>query len=127
VYYHPQRRQGTLICHRHHQTCDEPLRLPGLQDITVWVDWTAVYRAMVALGWALQGAATQAQYLLAFLQRLQECDPQQLQAWLQEKGSSAALQTLLRPEAMGEGFKVVLWSRGTALAAPLLPNRLDLR
>ena len=127
VYYHPQRRQGTLLCHRHHLACDDPLLLPGLQDITVWVDWTAVHRAATALGWVLHGAATQAQYLLACLQRLQERDPQQLQTWLQGKGSSAALQTLLRPEAMGEGFKVALWGRGIELVEPLLPSRLDLR
>ena len=82
---------------------------------------------MAALGWVLHGAATQAQYLLACLQRLQERDPQQLQTWLQGKGSSAALQTLLRPEAMGEGFKVALWGRGIELVEPLLPSRLDLR
>lgn len=127
VYYHPQRRQGTLLCHRHHLACDDPLLLPGLQDITVWVDWTAVHQAVAALGWMLHGAATQAQYLLICLQRLQECDPQQLQAWLQEAGSSTALQTLMRPEAMGEGFKVALWGRGIELAEPLLPSRLDLR
>lgn len=127
VYYHPQRRQGTLMCHRHHQTCDDPLLLPGLQDITVWVDWTAVHRALAALGWMLQGAATQAQFLVACLQHLQQGNPQQLQFWLQEAGSSAVLQTLLRPEAMGEGFKVALWSKAVELAAPLLPNRVDLR
>jgi SAM-dependent MidA family methyltransferase len=127
VYYHPQRRQGTLMCHRHHQTCDDPLLLPGLQDITVWVDWTAVHRALAALGGMLQGAATQAQFLVACLQHLQQGDPQRLQFWLQEAGSSAVLQTLLRPEAMGEGFKVALWSKAVELAAPLLPNRLDLR
>lgn len=127
VYYHPQRRQGTLMCHRHHLAWDDPLLLPGLQDITVWVDWTAVHRAVESHGFSLQGAATQGQYLLSCLQALQERTPQQLQAWLQEKGSKAALQTLLRPEAMGEGFKVALWARESALDEPLLPWRLDLR
>ena len=126
VYYHPQRRQGTLLCHRHHLACDDPLLLPGLQDITVWVDWTAVHRAVASHGFSLQGAATQAHYLLSCLQALQNRAPRQLETWLQEKGSSTTIQMLSHPAVMGEGFKVVLWGKESALDEPLLPWRLDL-
>ncbi len=42
AYYHPERATGTLLCHYRHRVHDDPLLLPGLQDITASVDFTAV-------------------------------------------------------------------------------------
>ena len=44
-YYHPQRRDGTFICHYRHRSHDNPLCLLGLQDLTAFVDFTAVAEA----------------------------------------------------------------------------------
>ena len=41
-YYHPDRNTGTLRCHYRHRAHDDPFFLPGLQDITAWVDFTAI-------------------------------------------------------------------------------------
>jgi hypothetical protein len=41
-YYHPQRSSGTLMCHYRHHAHAEPFYLPGLQDITAHVDFTAI-------------------------------------------------------------------------------------
>ena len=63
-YYHPQRRQGTLMCHYRHHAHGDPFFLPGLQDITSHVDFSAVARAGTDAGLDLLGYTTQAQFLI---------------------------------------------------------------
>lgn len=63
--YSPERREGTLICHYRHRAHDDPFLLPGLQDISAWVDFSAVAEAGFAAGLELAGYTTQAQFLLA--------------------------------------------------------------
>ena len=59
-YYHPQRNRGTLMCHYRHRAHDDPFFLPGLQDITAHVDFTAIAEAARAAGADVFGYATQA-------------------------------------------------------------------
>ena len=54
-YYHPQRDRGTLMCHYRHHVHDDLFFLPGLQDISSHVDFTAVAQAGVESGLRLQG------------------------------------------------------------------------
>ncbi|MFZ1318327.1 MAG: SAM-dependent methyltransferase, partial [Candidatus Nitrotoga sp.] len=63
-YYHPQRTQGTLMCHYRHHAHDDPFFLPGLQDITAHVDFTAVAEAAIDAGLHLYGYTTQAYFLI---------------------------------------------------------------
>ena len=51
-FHHVQRAGGTLMCHYRHHAHGDPFFLPGLQDITAHVDFTAV--AQAALGEGLQ-------------------------------------------------------------------------
>ena len=44
-YYSPDRSAGTLMCHYRHRSNSEPLYLPGMQDITAHVDFTALAEA----------------------------------------------------------------------------------
>jgi SAM-dependent MidA family methyltransferase len=64
-YYAPQRCEGTLRCHYRHRAHNDPLILPGLQDITAWVDFDALADAGVAAGFALDDNLSQAQFLIA--------------------------------------------------------------
>ena len=64
-YYHAQRMQGTLICHYRHRAHFDPFFLPGLQDISASVDFSALAEAGEACGLALEGYADQADWLLA--------------------------------------------------------------
>src|SRR5712675_1867857 len=41
-YYHPQRKDGTLMCHYRHHAHADPFFFPGLQDITSHVDFSAI-------------------------------------------------------------------------------------
>jgi len=111
-YYHPQRNQGTLMCHYRHRAHDDPFFLPGLQDITAHVDFTAIAEAGAAGGLQLMGYATQARFLiqLGITDLLARRQPSSGDYFRQ----AAAAQKLLSPAEMGELFKVMALGRGVA-------------
>jgi len=113
-YYHPERDSGTLICHFRHRAHDNPLILPGLQDITANVDFSAVARAGQAAGLTLAGYSTQAHFLLGcgLDELLTEGDPGD-PAYL---GQLQGIKQLTLPSAMGERFKAIGFSRGLDMA-----------
>ncbi len=111
-YYHPQRTMGTLMCHYRHRAHANPLILPGLQDITAFVDFTAVADAGLDAGLEVLGFAPQAQFLLgAGLPSLLEAE--MLHADTRERLSlSQQAKQLMLPGEMGERFKVMALGRG---------------
>lgn len=113
-YYHPQRTQGTLMCHYQHYAHDDPLVYPGLQDITAHVDFTAMAETALAHGLTCAGYTNQAQFLIncGILQLLQQVSPEDSGRYLP---MVAAVQKLLSPAEMGELFKVLALSRGVTL------------
>jgi SAM-dependent MidA family methyltransferase len=110
-YYHPERRAGTLLCHYRHRVHADPLRWPGLQDITASVDFSAVALAAQAAGFALAGYTTQAAFLLATgLDRLLAAsDPEDVVYHL---ALVQGAKTLMLPGEMGERFKVIGLAKG---------------
>jgi SAM-dependent MidA family methyltransferase len=124
-YYHPERCQGTLICHFRHRVHADPYLLPGLQDITASVDFSAVARAGVKTGFALAGLTTQAHFLLdsGLEQLLSSSDPGQVRQHMQ---LMQGVKKLTLPSEMGERFKVIALARN-APAALLGFRTRDLR
>ena len=114
--YHPQRAQGTLMCHYRHHVHDDPLHWVGLQDITSHVDFSAVAQAAQAAGAALLGYASQAQFLIncGITDLLGAVSPEDVRAYAPLAGQA---QVLLSPAEMGELFKVIAFGRG--IAGPL--------
>jgi SAM-dependent MidA family methyltransferase len=124
--YAAERTDGTLICHYRHRAHGDPFLWPGLQDISAWVDFTAIAEAGTAAGLTLEGFTTQAAFLSG----------NGLDEMLQAAGNDAAgirlaqqAKRLLLPGEMGERFRVIGLSR--SLGAPLagfgvldLANRL---
>ena len=110
-YYHPQRTQGTLMCHYRHHAHDDPFFLPGLQDITAHVDFTAVAEAAIDAGLSLYGYTTQAYFLInaGVTGLLAEADVENIRDYL---SLSSQLQKLTSPAEMGELFKVIALGRG---------------
>jgi SAM-dependent MidA family methyltransferase len=49
-YYGAERSDGWLRCHFRHHAHNDPLILPGIQDLTAWVDFTRVAAAAVSAG-----------------------------------------------------------------------------
>jgi len=110
-YYHEQRDTGTLMCHYRHQAHSEPFFLPGLQDITAHVDFTAIVEAGFDAGLELLGYTTQASFLLNcglpdILGRIPADD------LLRYLPRSRAVQKLISPAEMGDLFKVIALGKG---------------
>ena len=108
-YYHPQRTMGTLITHFRHRVSDDPFRYPGLQDITAFVDFTAIAEAGVDAGLNLRGFTSQANFLLGcgIDRLLGQIDPDDTRRFLQ---ASNELKRLVLPTEMGERFKSIGFS-----------------
>jgi len=110
-FYHPQRAQGTLMCHYRHQAHDDPLQLAGLQDITTHVDFSAIAEAGVDAGLTLLGYTSQAAFLLGcgLEQIMAASDPDDVRAHL---ALTQQIKKLTLPHEMGELFKVLALGRG---------------
>jgi len=110
-YYHPQRLMGTLMCHYRHHAHADPLWLPGLNDITAHVDFTAMAQAAHDGGLDVLGYTTQAHFLIncGLLDLLQQAGTPQ---------AANAAHRLVSEAEMGELVKVLAVGRG--IAAPLL-------
>ena len=108
-FYHQQRGRGTLMCHYRHHAHPDPFYLPGLQDVTVHVDFTAIIAAADAAGLDLLGYASQGQFLLncGILDLLAAEEP----GTLEYIRASGAINKLLMPHEMGELFKVIAIGR----------------
>ncbi len=114
-YYHPQRTQGTLLCHYRHRVHSDPYRLVGLQDITAHVDFSALAASGTAAGLDLLGYTTQAAFLLsAGLLELMPCSTASLP---EQVTINNEVQRLTSPAEMGELFKVM--ALGRQVAGPL--------
>ncbi|HSH08353.1 MAG TPA: SAM-dependent methyltransferase [Burkholderiales bacterium] len=115
-YYHPQRSRGTLMCHYRHRAHGDPFFLPGLQDITAHVDFSALAQAAADAGLDVLGYTGQAQFLIncGITELLGEADASDVRRYAP---LAAEAQTLLSPTEMGELFKVIAFGRG--IDAPL--------
>jgi len=112
-YYHPQRSMGTLMCHYRHRAHQDPFYLPGLQDITAHVDFSALAHAAADAGLEVLGYATQADFLLicGITDVLGATDATDVRRYAP---LAAQAQKLLSPAEMGELFKVLALGRGVA-------------
>jgi SAM-dependent MidA family methyltransferase len=116
--YHGDRRNGTLAGYYRHRQLADPFVLPGLQDLTAWVDFSAAAAAAKRAGFQVAAFATQAHMLLA-------------SGVLEDHGPAAGagdgvrwqeaqqIRRLLLPGEMGERFKVLALARDFAPAFPL--------
>ena len=110
-YYHPQRSNGTLMCHYRHIAHHDPLLYPGLTDLTAHVDFSAVAAAAQAAGLDVLGYTSQANFLIncGIADLIAKTSPQDSQAYLPLTNQA---NRLLSPAEMGELFKVLAIGRG---------------
>ena len=116
-YYHPQRSQGTLMCHYRHHAHDDPFFLPGLQDITSHVDFSAISAAAENTELVLLGYTTQAYFLIncGITEILAQTPVEDTNNYLPQANQ---LQKLVSPAEMGELFKVIVF--GKNFSEPLI-------
>jgi SAM-dependent MidA family methyltransferase len=105
--YSSERVGGTLRSYYRQQTIDNPLLLPGLQDISAHVDFSSLAEAASQAGLHVAGFHEQADFLIAGditqIAAEQQKDSTAI-SWLEH---SAALKQLLLPNEMGHQFKVL--------------------
>jgi SAM-dependent MidA family methyltransferase len=110
-YYHPQRSTGTLRCHYRHRVHGDPFFMPGLQDITAHVDFSAMARAAESTGAEVVGFTTQAYFLIScgLAVLVSAGDPT---ATLSRLKGTSQVHRLINPSEMGELFKVLGFTKG---------------
>jgi len=117
--YDERHLRGTLLAYRRHRVSEDFYALPGEQDLTAHVNFTALDLWGRRAGLEPAGLVTQAAFLLALgrandfadLYDEDQDETERLRARL-------LLKTLLFPEGMGETFHVFIQSEG--LKAPSL-------
>jgi SAM-dependent MidA family methyltransferase len=116
-FYHPQRSMGTMRCHYRHRFHGDPFFMPGLQDITAHVDFSAMARAAEQGAAEVVGFTTQAYFLIScgLAVLVSAGDPTKTLSKL--KGTSA-VHRLIGPSEMGELFKVLGFQKN--LEGPVL-------
>lgn len=108
-YYHPDRSDGTLVCHYRHRAHFDPFAWPGLTDISAFVDFTAVAEAAEHSALDVAGFTNQAGFVLGsgVADQLDQLTDERYRIRL-----SGELKRLVLPGEMGEKFKVMALARG---------------
>jgi SAM-dependent MidA family methyltransferase len=112
-YYSAERTRGTLLCHFRHRFHEDALTRVGLQDITAWVDFTAIAEAAQGAGCEIAGYTTQAHFLIGcglgdFVANVEGLE------LVQRLNLSRQAMVLTLPGEMGERFKVIALSKDYA-------------
>jgi SAM-dependent MidA family methyltransferase len=124
--YHGDRRDGTLVGYYRHRQLADPFFLPGLLDLTAWVDFSSVADGAKLSGFDVAVYATQAHMLLAsgVLEDTRQgegaADPVH---WHEVQ----QIRRLLLPGEMGERFKVLALTRDFVPGFPLAVRDLQER
>jgi len=116
-YYAPQRSAGTLMAYRSQQASDNPLREPGLWDLTAHLCLESLQAAARAGGWQPLGGCRQGEALLALglarrLHALQQEPASRLAELLQRRES---LLRLVDPASLGN-FRWLAFQRDSTSA-----------
>lgn len=113
-YYLPERNEGTVMCHYRHHSHPDPFYLPGLQDVTAHVDFSAMARAAVEGGLDLLSYTSQAAFLThsGLGELVLRTSPEDSARYLRQTN---AVQKLISPAETGELFKVLMVGTGVEL------------
>ena len=112
-FYLPERDDGTLRAYYRHRAHNDPLYLPGLNDLTASVDFTALAEAGNSAGFSVAGYLPQAQFLIgsglqeAFEAAYESAPDEQARYRLAQE-----VKKLTLPDQMGERFQAMLFARG---------------
>jgi SAM-dependent MidA family methyltransferase len=107
------RHRGTIAAYRQHSVSANPYEAPGEQDITAHVNFTALAAAAEQSGMKVEPLLTQSQFLLGIGEPNQFADAFEDCQVPQERAKVALqLKHLVTPAGMGEGFWVLVASKG---------------
>nr|WP_114241593.1 SAM-dependent methyltransferase [Dyella sp. C9] len=124
-YYLPERNDGTLRAYYRHRSHNDPLHLPGLNDLTASVDFTALAEAGNGAGFGVAGYMPQAQFLIGCgLQQAFEAAYEQASDEAVRYRLSQEVKKLTMPDQMGERFQAMLFARNMDMV-PLPADLLE--
>jgi SAM-dependent MidA family methyltransferase len=117
-FYQPERTDGTLRAFYRHRMHGDAFFLPGLQDLTASVDFTALAEAGNSAGFGVAAYMPQAQFLLAAgMQEFFENDYLALTDEAARYRLAQEVKKLTMPDQMGERFQAMLFAKGIDAAA----------
>ena len=124
-FYLPERSDGTLMAHYRHRAHNDPFYLPGLNDLTASVDFTALAEAGNSAGFGVAAYVPQSAFLIgAGLQRVFEEAYEQAPDEASRYRLAQEVKRLTLPDQMGERFQAMLLARGMDIL-PLPADVLD--
>lgn len=102
-----------MMCHYRHHAHDDPFYLPGLQDVTSHVDFSAIAEVGIDAGLELLGYTTQANFLIncGITEILARTPAGNAKDYLPR---ASELQKLVSPAEMGDLFKAIALGRGVS-------------
>ena len=108
-YYHPDRNEGTLMCHRRHRSLHDPFAYIGCQDITTHLNYSLIAKVAEDSGLHVNGFTT----LAGFIVDMASAEMEQSNASASEQLKIAQQMNMLTsPSEMGEIFKVMELTKG---------------
>ena len=108
-YYHPDRNEGTLMCHRRHRSLHNPFAYIGCQDITAHLNYSLIAKVAEDSGLSVNGFTT----LAGFIVDMASAEMEQSNASASEQLIFAQQMNMLTsPSEMGEIFKVMELTKG---------------
>ena len=113
--YDEHHNRGTLLAYRDHAVSENLLDLPGEQDLTSHVNFTAVDLWGRRVGLLRTGLVTQSQFLVALGRGNEFADlyePGQTET--EKLRARLLLKNLIHPEGLGEKFQVLIQHKGIA-------------
>lgn len=101
-YYDVSRKDGTLLCYHKHRVSSDPYVRVGAQDMTAHVNFSALAKRGLEAGLQITGFTNLMSFLLGLKadRMLEALDPESAEM-------QAAIQ-FLRPQSMGQTFKVLI-------------------
>ena len=107
-YYSTDRSTGTLVCHYQNMAHYDPLYLPGLQDLSAWVDFSLVADVGLEHGCEIKNYISHRDFLLSsgILELVDQISDQN-----KRFKTNQAVKQLLLPDQMGDTFKFMLLSK----------------
>ena len=106
--FSPARTKGTVRAYHQHHISDDLLALPGEQDLTAHVNFSALQQAGEAAGLTTEGFYSQPQFLTRIVQQQFQA-PATTHPWGPKQ--IRQFQTLTHPEHLGRAFRILVQQR----------------
>ncbi len=117
----PHRMKGSIRGYWRQLRMDDPLAHPGEQDLTADVDFSALSRIGEDAGVRTLGLVFQGDFLQGLgIGQIESQRLEGVEGALTRQEVAAPIRRLYRPEAMGDGFRVLVQEKGTGLQATTL-------